>query len=170
MCWFQNFFYKLQVVVMWRNVQTRYTAFSTAAVFTRRCSSADSMAAKASNLINHQRNKGGHNKDYARPVPWYWNGRVLVPSRWTIMEQGTYILKRWLIINNIHNTNFIKQSWNLVQNGFQTGSSSLQGWNWATIPCPGLQMYCSEFGGLQGRAIASYFKVVWPKCTSACGI
>ena len=23
-----------------------------------------------------------------------------------------------------------------------------------------------EFGGLQGRAIASYFKMVWPKCTS----
>ena len=36
-----------------------------------------------------------------------------------------------------------------------------------TIPCPGLQMY---LGGLQGRAIASYFKVVWPKCTSACSI
>ena len=64
-----KFFYKLQVVVMWRNVQTRYTAFSTAAMFTRRCSSADSMAARASNLINRQRNKGGHNKDYARPVP-----------------------------------------------------------------------------------------------------
>ena len=37
-------------------------------------------------------------------------------------------------------------------------------------PGSGLQMYQSEFGGLQGRVIASYFKVVWPKCTSACSI
>ena len=35
---------------------------------------------------------------------------------------------------------------------------------------PGLQIYQSEFGGLQGRAIASYFKMVWPECTSACSI
>ena len=27
-------------------------------------------------------------------------------------------------------------------------------------------MYHSKFGGLQGRAIASYFKVVCPKCTA----
>ena len=48
---------------------------------------------------------------------------VLVPSRWTIMEQEIYILLSWLTINSIHNTNFIKQSWNSVQNGFEFKST-----------------------------------------------
>ena len=58
---------------------------------------------------------------------------------------------------------------NSVQNGFQFKSTRTK-LSTAThyIPCPGLQMYQSEFGGLQGRAIASSFKVVWPKCTSEC--
>ena len=36
-------------------------------------------------------------------------GGVLVPNRWTIMEQEIYI-DYLLTINSIHNTNFIKHS------------------------------------------------------------
>ena len=61
------------------------------------------------------------------------------------------------MINSIHNTNFIKQSLELSTEWIpvQVYESKTEHSNPLCL-CPGLQMYQSEFGGLQGRAIASY--------------
>ena len=104
-----------------------------------------------------------------RPICWNWNWGILVPNRWTIMEQEIYILLSWLTINSIHNTNFIKQSWNSVQNGFQSTRTKLSK---ATHYTLSRSTNVSEWilRIAKGRAIARYFKLVWPKCTSGCSI
>ena len=91
-------------------------------------------------------------------------GGVLVPSRWTIMEWESYILLK-LIDNQQHTQHKLNQAklelsaeWIPVQ----VFEDKTEHSNPLYIPCPCLQMYQSEFGGLQSRPIGSYFKVVCP--------
>ena len=88
---------------------------------------------------------------HVRPIRWYWNGGVLVPSRWTIMG-GEFIYLLKLIDDQQHTQHeFHQAKLKLSTEWIPDCSLSLQGWNWATIPCAGLQMCCSKCGGLQGK-------------------
>ena len=77
---------------------------------------------------------------------------------------GIFIYFLELIDNQQHTQHELEAD---TQNGFQFKSMRTK---LSTATHYTLSRSTNVFGGLQGRAMASYFKVVWPKCTSACSI